>query len=151
MIIKRVIRNWHYRHSYLIWINDWVIHACPKPEDFIENKHRSPSIFISVSRQESGNLHILHQVVTFTKRGHDIKNPSQLVQPEIWPVSKSTRAYVPGVVQYWMCAALTFRLFTCRMYLFIPVVYGGILTLMSCRGCHLNILCMTNVTQLRSQ
>ena len=76
IFIKRLIRNWHSRHSYFICINEGVIHDCTKPEYFIENKGSSPSIFIIVIRQSSGNMHILHWFVTCTKWGYATIFPS---------------------------------------------------------------------------
>ena len=67
VLVKRFIINWHYRHSYLIWIGEQVFHACTKTEVFVEKKSLSSSIFICVSCQASGSLHILHWVVTCTK------------------------------------------------------------------------------------
>ena len=85
ILIKRFIRNWHSRHSYFICINEGVIHDCTKSEYFIENNGSSSSIFIIVSRQSSGNLHILHLVVTFTKGRQATAFPSQLLQPSFRP------------------------------------------------------------------
>ena len=72
-------------YFYFIWTNEWMILACPKPEYFIEKKDPIPSIIISVRRQSNPNLHILHWVVTWTKRVHTTIFHRQFIQPKICP------------------------------------------------------------------
>ena len=71
-----------------------MIHAHPEPADFIERKKSSPSKFIYVRRQASGNLNILHWVVTCTKRIKATTLIIQIVQPEVSP---STRGISSGI------------------------------------------------------
>ena len=106
ILVKGIISSCYYCHPNLIWINEQVIHDCPKPEDFIENKTQSLFIFICVRRQKSGNFHILYWDVASTKRRHIATFPIQLVQPKLvlshevlYRVSKSAHTCVPGVLQ----------------------------------------------------
>ena len=66
-------------------------------------------------------------------------------------VSNSAHAYFSGVLQCWRWTSLNLHLFNCWKLLLIPVVYGYILTIISCRGCSLNIWHMADVKRRRSQ